>query len=188
MPWRAAQQARTRLAAALRPPPKQPQRYEQLGVKCLPLAAVGLFTDSTAIVSGLWIAAGLAGRVPCKLKSVRLASGGAKVHTKSWFMSTCNMRWGPCVVLCQVAEGLRLLCDAACTARVSACALQVEAANAEVERSNQARQSDFSGAAERLRKLSTAEYEARGPVTLVWCSKQQNLSVALMHTVAMHLH
>ena len=43
------------------------------------------------------------------------------------------------------------------------CALQVEAANAKVERGNQARQSDFSGAADRLRKLSTAEYEARRP-------------------------
>ena len=30
-----------------------------------------------------------------------------------------------------------------------------------MERGNQARQSDFSGAADRLRKLSTAEYEAR---------------------------
>ena len=44
---------------------------------------------------------------------------------------------------------------------VAASAAQVEAANAEVERGNQARQSDFSGAADRLRKLSTAEYEAR---------------------------
>ncbi len=38
---------------------------------------------------------------------------------------------------------------------------QVEAANAEVERGNQARQSDFAGAAERLRKQSVGEYEAR---------------------------
>ncbi len=37
----------------------------------------------------------------------------------------------------------------------------MEAANAEVERGNQARQSDFAGAAERLRKQSVGEYEAR---------------------------
>lgn len=48
-------------------------------------------------------------------------------------------------------------------ASIHTCARQVEAANAEVERGNQARQSDFSGAADRLRKLSTAEYEARRP-------------------------
>lgn len=47
--------------------------------------------------------------------------------------------------------------------------VQVEAANAEVERSNQTRQSDFAGATERLRK-SAAEYEVRDPTSL--CSVQ----------------
>ena len=83
-----------------------------------------------------------------------------------------------------------LVCNTSCTARAFACTRQVEAANAEVERSNQARQSDFSGAAERLRKLSTAEYEARGPLfascSISNAASNQCIAVALEQTGTMH--
>ena len=87
------------------------------------------------------------------------------IHDQSLKKGTCNLHCFPGLGYTRQLEGQSLHGITSCTAwSMHTCARQVEAANAEVERGNQARQSDFSGAADRLRKLSTAEYEARRPL------------------------